>query len=44
MGYTELLRVALYDLNKEDIVMVKKFQDTNEGIFLLIKKKLLSLN
>ena len=42
LGYEELLRVPLYDKNVEDVVMIKRFEKTPEGIFSPIKRTLIS--
>ena len=41
LGYEELLRVPLYDQNVEDVVMVKKFDRTDKGLLLPIKKSII---
>ena len=41
LGYEELLRIPLYDHNVEDVVMVKKFDKTDKGFLLPIKKSII---
>lgn len=41
-GYEELFRIPLYDTHVEDIVHIKRFDFTPEGIFAPVKKKMLS--
>lgn len=41
-GYSELLRVALYDRNVEDVVFVKKLVRGDSGLFVPVKKSLIS--
>lgn len=42
MGYEKLLEIPLYDKNVKDIVMVKKFERTDSGLFTPIKQKIIS--
>ena len=42
MGYQELLRVPLYDKGVEDLVFIRAFERTPEGIFAPIKRDLLA--
>jgi hypothetical protein len=42
MGYQELLRVPLYDKGVEDLVFIRAFERTPEGIFMPIKRNLVA--
>ena len=42
LGYEELVRAPLYEKDVEEVVMVKRFQETEDGFFVPIKRDLTS--
>ena len=41
-GYEEIARIPLYDKNTEEIIFGKRFEKTQTGFFLPIKKKIIA--